>query len=168
MASSAWSSDEQGIVWYENLGFDIGVRVTITDPAEQAAAGATSGSVVGFDASGPRRGESFIRVLVQPDTAAQTIVALPPAALARETSTELGGLARSILTGAEQTLGAARFVALLTWLTGDVGRSLAGDPSIRRQRVRAGGIILPGLVFPELVQLAAEALHRREAGGAER
>jgi len=68
----------------------------------------------------------------------------PPAALAPEAGTELLGLARSILTGAEQTFGA--------------GRALAADPAIRRQRVRAGSIQLPGLVIPELVQLADEKL----------
>lgn len=158
MAGSARGEDEQGIVWYENLGFDIGARVAITDLAEQAAAGAAAGSVVGFDASGPRPGEPFIRVLVQPDTATPQIVAIPPAALAPEDSGELGGLARSILAGAEQTLGDVRYQALLAWLAGDTGRALAADPAIRRQRVRAGGLLLPGLVFPELVQLAAEKL----------
>ncbi len=150
--------EEQGIVWFEHLGFDIGMRVAITDAAERAVAGATAGSVVGFDASGPRPGEPFIRVLVQPDTAAMRIVALPPAALAPEAGTELLGLARSILTGAEQTLGAVRYNALVTWLASDAGRALAADPAIRRQRVRAGSVQLPGLVLPELVQLAAEKL----------
>lgn len=147
---------EQQIVWYENLGFDIGMRVKIVGPAEQALAGAAAGSVVGFDASGPRRGESFIRVLVQPDTATQTIVALPPASLAPEGVSELAGLARSILTGAEQTLGHEKFLLLLRWLAGDQARALAADPAIRRQRVRAGGLYLPGLVFPEMVELARE------------
>jgi hypothetical protein len=164
MAGSAEQRDDQGIVWYEGLGFDIGARVAITDPAEQAQVGARSGSVVGFDASGPRPGESFIRVLVQPDTPTQQIVALPPAALAPEQGAELDGLARSILAGAEQSLGPARYQALLAWLAGETGQALAADADIRRQRVRAGGLLLPGLVFPELVRLAQERQGHRETG----
>lgn len=160
MSLSRGGGEGEGIVWFEGLGFDIGARVAIVDPVERAAAGADAGSVVGFDASGPRPGESFIRVLVQLDLAAPTIVALPPAALAPEAGSEREGLARSILTGMEQSLG-ARYTTLLTWLTGEQGRALAADPTIRRQRVRVGGITLPGLVFPELVALAAE---RRASG----
>jgi hypothetical protein len=156
MAGSPQRGDEQGIVWYENLGFDIGARVAIVEAAARAAAGAASGSVVGFDASGPRPGEDFIRVLVQPDGPLVSIVALPPAALAPEDGSERAGLARSILTGAEQSLGPERFRALLRWLAGDEARALADDPTIRRQRVRLGGLMLPGLVFPELVALARE------------
>lgn len=158
MTDASHSDDEQGVVWYENLGFDIGARVTILDAAAQAQAGAVAGSIVGFDASGPRRGESFIRVLVRPDGPLMSIVALPPASLAPEDTGELAGLARSILAGAEQALGSERFRALLRWLAGDGGRALAADPAIRRQRVRASGIALPGLVFPELVAIAAEKL----------
>ncbi|HMQ34629.1 MAG TPA: hypothetical protein PKD53_28090 [Chloroflexaceae bacterium] len=151
-------NDEQGVVWYEGLGFDIGARVMIAGAAERAEAGAAAGSVVGFDASGPRPGESFIRVLVQPDGPTPTIVALPPASLEPEAGSELAGLARSILTGLEQSLRPAGFAALLAWLTGDEGRALAATPTIRLQRVRAGGVSIPGLVFPELVELAAERL----------
>jgi hypothetical protein len=156
MASRGQVDEGEGIVWYENLGFDIGARVAIVESSARVAAGAASGSVVGFDASGPRPGEPFVRVLVQPDGALVSIVALPPAALAPEDGSELGGLARSILTGAEQTLGPERFRALMRWLAGDAARALAADPAIRRQRVRAGGLALPGLVFPELVHLAVE------------
>lgn len=147
---------EEGVVWFENLGFDIGARVSIVDAGARASAGAVAGTVVGFDASGPRPGESFIRVLVKPDGPLMSIVALPPASLAPEDGSELAGLARTILAGAEQTLGAERFGALLTWLAGDTGRALAADPAIRRQRVRAGTVVLPGLVFPELVAIASE------------
>ncbi|GAB4427765.1 MAG: hypothetical protein OHK0015_10030 [Chloroflexi bacterium OHK40] len=156
MALKQSSDAAQSIVWYENLGFDIGARVMITDAAERAVAGASAGSVVGFDASGPRPGESFIRVLVQPDTVPPTIVALPPAALAPEAGSEIDGLARTILTGLESALNAEGFARLLAWLSGPEGQALAADPTIRRQRVRAGGLSLPGLVFPELVALARQ------------
>jgi hypothetical protein len=150
----------EGIVWFEGLGFDIGARVAIQGAAEQALAGATTGSVVGFDASGPLPGESFIRVLVQPDAPTPTIVALPPTALRPEEGSEIAGLARAILAGLEQSLSPAAYTALLTWLTGPQGRGLAADPAIRRQRVRVGGLSLPGLTLPELVNLAAERTGR--------
>jgi hypothetical protein len=156
MATRPAPDDDQGIVWYENQGFDIGARVLIRDAAAQRTAGAVAGHVVGFDASGPRPGEPFIRVLVQPDGALVSIVALPPDSLASEDVSELGGLARSILAGAEQSLGPQRFRALLRWLAGPEGQSLAADPDVRRQRVRVGGLALPGLVFPELAALARE------------
>jgi hypothetical protein len=155
----AMMSDEGlGIVWYEGMGFDIGARVTISGAAARAEAGASAGSVVGFDASGPRPGESFIRVLVQPDRPEPAIVALPPAALAPEGSSERDGLARAILAGLEQSMRRERFAVLLAWLAGDEGRSIAADPAIRLQRVRAGGLALPGLVFPELVEQASERI----------
>ncbi len=146
------------IVWYEGLGFDIGARVLVTNEAERIASGVMSGNVVGFEASGPRPGEGFIRVLVQPDGAEATIVALPPQALASEEGSELSGLARAIMNGLEQSMAPDRFSVLLTWLAGSGGRSFAADPEIRRQRVRAGNLMLPGLVFPELVELAATRL----------
>lgn len=144
----------EGIVWYEGLGFDIGTRVTITGSEAQSVAGAKAGSVVGFEASGPRPGETFIRVLIQPDTLAAQIVALPPASLAPEPGSEREGLARSILSGLAQNLPPPHYNALLTWLAGEAGQALAADPQIRRQRVRVAGMSLPGLVFPELVTLA--------------
>jgi hypothetical protein len=158
MADAARPGDGEGVVWYENLGFDIGARVTIVDADARASAGAVAGTVVGFDASGPRPGEDFIRVLVKPDGPLVSIAALPPAALAPEDDGELAGLARTILAGAEQSLGRERFRDLLEWLAGDAAREMAADPAIRRQRVRAGGLVLPGLVFPELVAIAAEKL----------
>ncbi|RRR74150.1 MAG: hypothetical protein EI684_07635 [Candidatus Viridilinea halotolerans] len=145
-----------GIVWFEGLGFDIGARVALVGTEAQAEAQARAGSVVGFDASGPRKGENFIRVLVQPDGPEPKIVALPPASLRPEEGPEIAGLARSILAGLEQSLTATGFANLLTWLTGPEGQALAADPSIRRQRVRVGGMALPGLTLPELVALAAE------------
>lgn len=165
MSLSRGGGEDGGIVWYEGLGFDIGARVAISDPVERAAAGAAAGSVVGFDASGPRPGEDFIRVLVQLDLATPTIVALPPAALAPEEGSEREGLARAILAGLEQSLG-ARYRELLNWLVGEQGRAMAADPTIRRQRVRVGGVVLPGLVFPELVDLAAERLASGAVGSA--
>lgn len=164
MSLSRGNGDGPGIVWYEGLGFDIGARVEIVDPAEREAVGAGAGSVVGFDASGPRPGESFIRVLVQLDLATPTIVALPPAALAPEEGSERLGLARSVLTGLEQSLGAS-FGELLAWLNSEQSRTMAADPQIRRQRVRVGGLVLPGLILPELVELAAERLAAGEERG---
>lgn len=146
----------EGVVWFEGLGFDIGARVTIIGADAQAEAAAKAGSVVGFDASGPRPGESFIRVLVQPDGPTMSIVALPPAALRTEEGSDIAGLARSILAGVEQSLSAEAYARLLAWLAGPQGRALAEDPSIRRQRVRVGTLSLPGLTFPELVALASE------------
>ncbi|PDW04504.1 hypothetical protein [Candidatus Viridilinea mediisalina] len=143
-----------GIVWFEGLGFDIGARVALMGAEAQAEAGARAGSVVGFDASGPREGEDFIRVLVQPDGPDAKIVALPPAALRPEEGSELAGLARAILAGLEQSLTPNGFAALLAWLAGPEGQALAADPSIRRQRVQVGGLRLPGLTLPELVALA--------------
>ncbi len=148
------SDDDPRVVWYEELGFDIGARVTISGAAARAEAGASAGSVVGFDASGPRSGESFIRVLVQPDRPEPVIVALPPATLAPEDGSERDGLARAIMTGLEQSMRPERFAALLAWLTSDAGRAMAADPVIRLQRVHAGGLMIPGLVFPDLVTLA--------------
>lgn len=144
-----------GIVWYEGLGFDIGTRVAINGDEAQTLAGAAAGNVVGFEASGPRPGENFIRVLVQPDTLTPQIVALPPATLTPEPGSERDGLARSILAGLAQSLPPAQYQALLSWLAGEPGQQLANDPSIRRQRVRVAGLSLPGLVLPELVMLAA-------------
>ncbi len=153
--------NEAGVVWYEGLGFDIGARVLIVGEAERAEAQASAGAVVGFDASGPRPGESFIRVLVQPDGRGPAIVALPPAALAPESSSELAGLARTVMAGLQQQVHPKSFVSLLEWLAGEKGRALAADPDIRRQRVRVGSLTMPGLVFPELVELAAERLAAR-------
>lgn len=156
MAGAVRPGDDEGVVWYENLGFDIGARVMILGAEARASAGAVAGTVVGFDAGGPRPGEAFIRVLVKPDGPLVSIVALPPDALAPEDDGELAGLARTILAGAEQSLGRERFHTLLEWLAGNTARELAADPAIRRQRVRAGGLVLPGLVFPELVAIAVE------------
>ncbi|NTU81027.1 MAG: hypothetical protein HGA45_16870 [Chloroflexales bacterium] len=155
------SDESLGIIWYEGLGFDIGARVTISSAAARAEAGASAGSVVGFDASGPRPGESFIRVLVQPDRPDPIIVALPPAALDPEGGQEREGLARAILAGLEQSMRPERFAVLVAWLAGDEGQAIAADPAIRLQRVRAGGLALPGLVFPELVNMAAARLAGR-------
>lgn len=148
------NQQQNGIVWFEGLGFDLGARVTIMGSEAQTEAGAQAGSVVGFDASGPREGEDFIRVLVQPDGPEPKIVALPPATLRHEESSEIVGLAQAILTGLERTLTANGFAALLTWLSGPEGQALAADPSVRRQRVRIGGLSIPGLTLPELVALA--------------
>lgn len=145
----------QQVAWYDNQVFDVGSRVSIDDPAERAAIGAAAGRVVGYDASGPRKGEPFIRVLVQPDLPTPTIVALPPQALSPEPGAELAGIARTLLTSLEQSLRPEQFADLRAWLAGPQAAALAADPAIRRQRIRMGGLYLPGLVLPELIALAA-------------
>ncbi|PDV97344.1 hypothetical protein [Candidatus Chloroploca asiatica] len=154
-------TNEAGIVWYEGLGFDIGARVEITDSREIPISGVTTGSVVGFDASGPRPGEAFIRVLVQPDGPMATIIALPPSALSPEAGGNLLGLARTVLTGLEQSMRPEQFTTLLTWLTSEQARAMAQDPTIRLQRIRSGNVFIPGLVLPEVVELAAARLGAR-------
>lgn len=144
------------IVWFENQNFDIGARVSIIDPAAQKAADATAGNVVGYDASGPRPGEPFIRVLVQPDSPTPNIVALPPQALEPERGSDRLGLARSILTGLEQHLAPAHLTQVLEWLRSDACATLCAAPATRRQRIRLGTLTLPGLVLPELAELAAQ------------
>lgn len=146
----------QGGAWYEGQVYDIGARVEIVDGAAQAEAGAAAGRVVGYDPSGPRPGEDFTRVLVQPDTPTPTIIALPPVTVAPEEGSERAGLARSVLSGLEQSLRPEQFTALLGWLAGPECAVLIADPAIRRQRVRLGGIYLPGLILPERAALARE------------
>jgi hypothetical protein len=121
--------------------------------------------VVGFDASGPLPGESFIRVLVQPDAPTATIVAIPPAALGPEDGSELHGIALTLLTGAEQSLRPEQFDKLLHWLCGDACKELIASPDIRLQRIRAGEVYIPGLVLPELAALAAQRLSQPAPDG---
>lgn len=148
----------QGGAWYDGEAYDVGDRVAIVDPAERARAGAAAGRVVGYDPSGPLPGEGFLRVLVQPDTVEPTIVALPPAALEPEEGSERAGLARNLLASLEPTMRRERFRALLEWLAGPACAELVADPQIRRRRVRLGSFYLPGLVLPELAELAARRL----------
>lgn len=144
----------QQVAWYDNQVFDVGSRVVIDDPAERAAVGAGAGRVVGYEASGPRKGEPFIRVLVQPDLPAPTIVALSPQSLSPEPGAELAGIARTLLTSLQQSLRPDQFSDLVAWLSGPQAAALAADPATRRQRLRLGGLYLPGLVLPELIELA--------------
>jgi len=148
----------QGGAWYDGEAFDVGARVAIVDQAARAQAGAAAGRVVGYDPSGPLPGEPFLRVLVQPDTVEPTIVALPPAAIAPEDGSERAGLARNLLASLEPTMRRERFLALLEWLAGPACAALVVDPEIRRRRVRLGGFYLPGLLLPELADLAAKRL----------
>ncbi|MEI7645920.1 MAG: hypothetical protein WCJ55_16755 [Chloroflexales bacterium] len=153
-----WERAGMNAAWYENQPFDVGMRVAITDGIWRTRTGAATGRVVGFDASGPLPGEDFIRVLVQPDAPTVAIVAIPPAALDIEDGSELNGIAQTLLTGAEQSLTPDQFDKLLHWLCGDACKELIATPTIRRQRIRAGAVYIPGLVLPELAALAAERL----------
>jgi hypothetical protein len=155
--SNSGGDTEIPIVWFENQRYDIGARVSIVLPAAQAEAGAEAGNVVGYDASGPRPGESFIRVLVQPDTPTPSIIALPPDALRPEAVSDRVGLARAIMVGLEQQLPAEQFSHVQTWLRSEACAAICANPDTRRQRIRLGSLRLPGLVLPELAQLAAEA-----------
>jgi hypothetical protein len=155
-----WERAGMNATWYESQPFDVGMRVAISDPAWRTQTGATSGRVMGFDATGPLPGEDFIRVLVQPDLPNPTIVAIPPAALTSEQGSELRGIAQTLLVGAEQALRPEQFQRLLQWLSSDACREMIASPEIRRQRIRAGGLAIPGLVLPELADLAAERLRR--------
>lgn len=156
LRGGAGSHNEIPIVWFENQNYDIGARVSIIDAAAQAAAGAEAGSVVGYDASGPRPGEHFIRVLVQPDSPTPSIIALPPHTLQPETVSERLGLAKAIFAGLEQNLTAAQFSQVLAWLRSEACSTLCANPATRRQRISLGSLKLPGLVLPELAELAAQ------------
>ncbi|MBX0327458.1 hypothetical protein K2Z83_07175 [Oscillochloris sp. ZM17-4] len=160
-----WERAGMNAAWYENQPFDVGMRVEIRDSVWRTRAGAMAGRVVGFDASGPLPGENFVRVLVQPDAAVAAIVAIPPAALGPEEGSELRGIALTLLTGAEQAMRPEQFDTLLRWLTGDACKGLMAEPNIRFQRIRAGGLYIPGLVLPELAALAEERLRQPEPSG---
>ncbi|MEI6777383.1 MAG: hypothetical protein WCK70_10830 [Chloroflexales bacterium] len=153
-----WERAGMNAAWYENQPFDVGMRVTITDSIWRTRTGAAAGRVVGFDASGPLPGEDFIRVLVQPDAPTVTVVAIPPMALDHEDGSEIHGIAQTLLTGAEQSLNAEQFTTLLQWLCSDTCKELIASPNIRRQRIRAGAIYIPGLVLPEMAALAEKRL----------
>jgi hypothetical protein len=160
-----WERAGMNAAWYENEVFDVGMRVEIRDSVWRTRTGAAAGRVVGFDASGPLPGESFVRVLVQPDGAVATIVAIPPAALGPEDGSELRGIAVTLLTGAEQSMSPEQFDTLLRWLSGDACKELMAEPKIRAQRIRAGGLYIPGLVLPELAALAEERLRHPGSSG---
>jgi hypothetical protein len=154
-----WERASQQSAWYDDQPFDIGQRVRITDPTEQAIAGAQSGRVVGYDASGPRQGEDFIRVLVAPDITTSTIVALAPAALIAETpEEERAGMAATMLVGLEQALTAEQLHKVLQWLAGPACAKLLDDPKLGVQRIRVGNLMIPGLVLPDLAALARQRL----------
>ncbi|NTV65268.1 MAG: hypothetical protein HGA65_17295 [Oscillochloris sp.] len=156
-----WERSGMNAAWYESQPFDVGARVAISDAAWRTSAGAASGRVVGYDASGPLPGEEFIRVLIQPDLLEPTIIAIPPTALAPDAGSELRGIAQTLLVGAEQALRPDQFTQFLQWLSGPVCGELIASPDIRRQRIRAGGLRIPGLVLPELADLARERLGGR-------
>ena len=154
-----WERASQQSAWYDDQPFDIGQRVRIIDPSEQAVASANSGRVVGYDASGPRSGESFIRVLVTPDTTTSTIVALAPAALVPETAEEeRAGMAATMLVGLEQALTVEQLNKVLQWLIGPACEKLLADPKLGIQRIRVANLLIPGLVLPDLIALAHQRL----------
>lgn len=154
-----WERASEQPAWYDDQPYNIGDRVEIVDAAEQTRAGAGAGRVVGYDASGPHPDEDFIRVLVMPDCTPATIVALPPAAIIPERAeSERTGIARSLLAGLEQHLPPERFDRLLQWFTGAACRDLLDDPHLSVKNIRLGGLSFPGLLLPELVQLAAQRL----------
>lgn len=161
-----WERAGMNAAWYDNQPFDVGMRVAINDPIWRTRAGAAAGLVAGFDASGPLPGEHFVRVLVQPDGPTVTIVAIPPAALGPEEGSELRGIALTLMSGAEQSLRPEQFQKLLYWLCSPACKELIDLPTIRLQRIRAGGMYIPGLVLPELAALAAERL--QDVGGGTR
>lgn len=153
-----WERAGMNAAWYENQPFDIGARVVIDDPDECERHSATAGRVVGYDASGPRPGERFVRVLIQLDSIPPVIVAIPPAALKPEPGGELHGIAATLLAGLEQSLRPEQFQSLLAWLNGDKCREFIAAPDIRMQRIRLGEIYLPGILLPELADLARARL----------
>jgi hypothetical protein len=161
LRGGAGAENEIPIVWFAHQSYDSGARVSIIDAAAQAAAGAAAGNVVGYDASEPRPGEPFVRVLVQPDSPTSSIIALPPHVLRPEAGSDRLGLARSILARLEQNLLPAHYAQVQEWLRSDACRSLCANPETRRQRITLGslalpGLVLPGLVLPELAELAAQ------------
>ncbi|MCU0494023.1 MAG: hypothetical protein MUD01_20735 [Chloroflexaceae bacterium] len=139
--------------WYDSQPFDINERVAINDATEQRLAGGNGGRVVGFDASGPRPNEGFIRVLVLVDGRNQ-IAAVAPWALERELADERAELARTMLLEWRQTLGEANFNRLRAWLHGDECAAFLSDPNFAMKRLRISGITLPGFLIPELVRLS--------------
>lgn len=147
----------QQAAWYDDQPFGVSERVQIMgDKAQQVASG-TAGRVVGFDASGPKPGESFIRVLVLVDGVTPSIVALPPDDLEREHEEESRlGVAKTLMVEMEQNLSPEHFAKLLVWLQGDVCKNLLANPALSSKNIKLGKITLPGFVLPEIVQLAAE------------
>lgn len=141
--------------WYDDQPFGVGERVQILGD-EQERAGGSEGRVVGYDASGPKSGEDFIRVLVLVDGPTPTIVALPPGSLQGEQVDESRlGVAKTLMTEMEQNLGPQRFAKVLEWLQGDACAKLLANPAIGEKNIRMGTITLPGFVLAEMVQLAA-------------
>jgi hypothetical protein len=146
-------ASQQG-AWYDGESFDIGQRVTIIDAAERVQAGGEQGRIVGYDASGPRRGEDFVRVLVMVDGPDPAIVALPPQALRGETASgELEGLARTLLVQLQQLLGERGYPTLREWLLSEQARSIAADPGVSRRNIHLGQISIPGLLIAPMIRL---------------
>jgi len=142
--------------WYDDQPYAIGDRVAITDQAAQQEAGSTAGRVVGYDASGPRPGEPFVRVLVMPDGPTPAIVALRPDTIEPEGDAPEVGLARTLLVEMRQNLPPERFARLLDWLRGDICAQIVARPDTARKQIRLGTITLPGFLLPALAQLASE------------
>lgn len=142
--------------WYDDQPYAIGDRVRIHDEGARQEAGSAAGRVVGYDASGPRQGEAFIRILVMPDAPTPSIVALSPHAIAPEGEPAETGLARTMLVEMEQQLSPTLFAKLLAWLRSDVCAQIVARPDTARKQIRLGAITLPGFVLPALAQIATE------------
>ncbi len=150
--------------WFDDQPYAIGDRVRIHDQAAQEQAGSDAGRVVGYDASGPRPGEAFIRILIMPDAPTPSIVALSPHAIAAEGQAADAGLARTLLVEMEQNLAPELFSKVLTWLRSDVCAQIIARPDTARKQIRLGTITLPGFVLPALAQIAAERQKDAPAG----
>ncbi|MBC8076649.1 MAG: hypothetical protein H7Y32_11295 [Chloroflexales bacterium] len=143
--------------WYEDQPYSIGDRVAVVGAHEPLARVGEHGRVVGYDASGPRRGEVSVRVLVVLDRPEQAIIAIPPEALAPEASASgREGIARAMLVEMEQTWPPEQLDRLLQWLRGPACAMLLASSDLPNKNIRMGGVLLPGFVLPELVRVAAE------------
>lgn len=155
-----WERASEQPAWYDNQPYDIGDRLQVTQAVPPDVVAGATGRVVGYDASGPRHGEDFVRILIILDTRPDEILALPPHALAPAAGSERQGLARNLLISFEQQLAPAAFQHLLAWLTGAECRRIAADPATTRKRLSVGGLKIPGFLLPELIALAEE--HREQ------
>jgi hypothetical protein len=147
----------QQAAWYDDQPFTIGDRVQIVDAAERSRQQGDAGRVVGYDASGPHRGEDFIRVLVLVDGPEPAIAAIPPACLEREAdASERTGLAKTMLIQFRQSLGDERFAKLQDWLQSEACQKLLDDPRLTVKNIRLGALTIPGILLPEMARLVAQ------------
>ena len=143
--------------WYDDQPYSIGDRVEVVGSHEPQVQIGERGRVVGYDASGPRRGEPSVRVLVVLDRAQQSIIAIPREALApEEAASGREGIARAMLVEIEQTWSPERLAQLLKWLRSPTCAALLEDSNLPNKNIKLGGVLLPGFVLPELVRVARE------------